>query len=304
MFTKFHNVSFDATTVTGLELENRILHILTTGQSYEVRFTSNASAEAGLTELTNILNSLELSSSVVKTTQEAPETTKTQELKDTLLNGLSRLQGFASSLKSTATDKVQETVKAKIVGAIHNKVIDLQITKDELMQRAQDLLESLEAAIEHADEEPKPMATRNEPKTKSDVEHPAKGTSEAVERATQILGFDNIFGSTDAAKPVVHVTGTTPAKNLTAEEFKEIFGTPAEPLIGDLSERQLREFIGEFVDNALENERVQQLFQNIKDNFGADEAAGAIDGYKNLILSISLTNSEMKLSDVIARFFG
>lgn len=295
MFTKFHNVSFIASTVTGLEMEANVIHILTTGQSYEVRFATKSEAEAGLTELTDILNG------TVKTAQEAPKASKADELKNIITNGFDRLQGVLEGAKTTATDKVQEAILAQVLGGAGKTVSDLMDRKDDLVQRATDMLSSLEKLLDNEEvkEEPKPMATRNEPK----AETPVKGTEEAVKRATSILDTDGIFTDTT---PVVNVqvTATVDPKKITAEEFKQIFGTPAEPLIGDMSERQVREFIAEFVDGALANERVQQLFQNIKDNFGVDEAEGAIDGYKNLILTICLQNTEMTLSEIISRYFS
>lgn len=292
MFTTFHNVSFIASTVTGLEVEMNILHILTTGQGYEVRFKSGEEAQQGLKELTDILNG------TVKTAQEAPKSSKADELKNIINGGFDRLQSTLENVKATATDKVQEAIMAQVLGGAGKTVSDLMDRKDDLVQRAADMLSTLEKLLdtEEVKEEPKPMATRNEPKA-------TKGTEEAVQRATSIIDTDGIF--TDSTPIVnVQVTAAIDPKKITADEFKQIFGTPAEPLIGDMSERQLREFIAEFVDGALSNERVQQLFQNIKDNFGVDEAEGAIEGYKNLILTICLQNTEMTLSEIISKYFS
>ena len=295
MFTKFHNVSFIASTVTGLELEMNTIHILTTGQSYEVRFKTNEEAQAGLSELTDILNAASGQGST-NSAQEAQGASKVNDLKDILNSGLNRLQGILESAKSTATDKVQEAVMAQVLGTAGKTVSDLMDYKEALVTRATDLLSTLEKALEP---EEKPMATRNEPKSE-----PTKKTEcfkDEVATATSILDVDSIF--TSSAKDL-DVSAVITPKKMSADHFKSIFGTPEEPLIGDLSERQLREFIGEFVDGALANERVQHLFQNIKDNFGADEAEGAIDGYKNLILTICLQNTEMTLSEVISRYFN
>lgn len=292
MFTTFHNVSFIASTVTGLEVEMNILHILTTGQGYEVRFKTEEEAQQGLKELTDILNG------TAQTAQEAPKASKTDELKNIIAGGFDRLQSTLENAKTTASDKVQEAIMAQILGGAGKTVSDLINRKDDLVQRAADMLSTLEKLLdtEEVKEEPKPMATRNEPKA-------AKGSEEAVQRATSIIDTDGIF--TDSTQIVnVQVTAVADPKTITAGVFKQIFGTPAEPVIGDMSERQVREFISEFVDGALSNERVQQLFQNIKDNFGADEAEGAIDGYKNLILTICLQNTEMTLSEIISKYFS
>lgn len=303
MFTKFHNVSFIASTVTGLELENNIIHILTTGQGYEVRFATKSEAEAGLVELTDLLNAV--AAGTTKTAQEAPKSSKVDDLKATITSGFDRLQSVLEGAKTAATDKVQEAIMAQVLGTAGKTVSDLMDRKDDLLQRAADMLSSLETLLdtEEVKEEPKPMATRNEPKAKA---APAsKGTEEAVKRATSILDTDGIFsGAKEMPEFTAEVKATRDTKKITAEEFKQIFGSEAEPVIGDMSERQVREFIAEFVDGALANERVQQLFQNIKDNFGVDEAEGAIDGYKNLILTICLQNTEMTLSQIIARYFS
>lgn len=295
MFTTFHNVSFIASTVTGLEVEMNILHILTTGQGYEVRFKSGEEAQQGLKELTDILNG------TAKTAQEAPKASKTDELKATIASGFDRLQSVLEGAKTTATDKVQEAILAQVLGGAGKTVSDLLEHKDVLVQRATDMLSTLEKLLDKEETpEQRPMATRNKPEAAT----PAKGTEEAVKRATSIIDTDGIFTDNTAPSFDAQVTATVDAKKITADQFKQIFGTPAEPVIGDMSERQVREFIAEFVDGALANERVQQLFQNIKDNFGADEAEGAIDGYKNLILTICLQNTEMTLSEIISRYFS
>lgn len=303
MFTKFHNVSFIASTVTGLELENNIIHILTTGQGYEVRFATKSEAEAGLVELTDLLNAAV--SNTTKTAQEAPKASKADELKATITSGFDRLQSVLEGAKTTTTDKVQEAIMAQVLGTAGKTVSDLMNRKDDLLQRAADMLSSLETLLdtEEVKDEPKPMATRNKPAPEEKVT--SKGAAEAVKRATSILDTDGIFsGAKEMPEFTAEVKATRDTKKITAEEFKQIFGTEAEPVIGDMSERQVREFIAEFVDGALANERVQQLFQNIKDNFGEDEAEGAIDGYKNLILTICLQNTEMTLSQIIARYFS
>lgn len=295
MFTTFHNVSFIASTVTGLEVEMNTLHILTTGQGYEVRFKSGEEAQEGLKELTDILNG------TTKTAQEAPKASKTDELKATIASGFDRLQSVLEGAKTTATDKVQEAILAQVLGGAGKTVSDLLERKDDLVQRATDILSTLEKLLDKEEtKEQRPMATRNKPEAAT----PAKGTEEAVKRATSIIDTDGIFTDNTAPSFDAQVTATVDAKKITADQFKQIFGTPAEPVIGDMSERQVREFIAEFVDGALANERVQQLFQNIKDNFGADEAEGAIDGYKNLILTICLQNTEMTLSEIISRYFS
>lgn len=306
MFTKFHNVSFIASTVTGLELEQNVIHILTTGQGYEVRFASKTEAETGLQELTDLLNSAAAGTS--NTTQEAPKAFNVDDLKDTIAAGWDRIQNVSGRAKTTTTDKVQEALMAQVFGSVGKTVSELLDRKDDLVKRATDMLSSLESLLdteEEVNEEPKPMATRNEPKAKPEQPaQPAKNTEEAVPRATSILDTDGIFSGAKEM-PVVNadVKAVRDIKKITADEFKQIFGTPAEPVIGDMSERQVREFISEFVDSSLANDRVQQLFQNIKENFGADEAEGAIDGYKKLILTICLQNTEITLSEIISRYF-
>lgn len=308
MFTKFHNVSFIASTVTGLELEQNVIHILTTGQGYEVRFTTKKEAENGLQELTDLLNA-ELTGTS-KTTQEDPKAFNADDLKDTIAAGWDRILNVSGRAKTT-TDKVQEALMAQVFGSVGKTVSDLFDRKDDLVKRATDMLSSLESLLdtEEVAEEPKPMATRNEPKAKptptAQTATPAKNTEEAVHRATSILDTDGIFsGAKGMSESNADVKAGRDIKKITTEEFKKIFGTPAEPVIGDMSERQVREFISEFVDSSLANERVQQLFQNIKENFGADEAEGAIDGYKKLILTICLQNTEITLSEIISRYFN
>lgn len=296
MFTKFHNVSFIASTVTGLEIEGTTIHILTTGQSYEARFKTKAEAEAGLSELTDILNGMS------NNPQEAPKPSKKDELKTAITLGFDRLQSTLEAAKTSATNKVQEAVMAQVFGTGGQVVADILGRKDDLVARATDMLSKLETLLdakEDVKKEPAPMATRNEPKVA------VKGSNEAVKRATSILDADGIFSS-DKESPELSTgaKSTSDSKKITAAEFKKIFGTNAEPCVGDFSERQLREFIGVFVDGALANDRVQQLFQNIKDNFGVDEAEGAIEGYKALILTISLQNIDMTLSEIISRYFS
>lgn len=288
MFTKFHSVSFIASTVTGLEVEQNELHINTTGESFTVRFKTKEEALSGLEELTEILNGKK---------KEEPKDESAWDIKDTLKFGIDRFNETFGNIKSAATDKVQEAVISQILGTTGKAVSDIMDRKDELMSRAAVLLSTLETALDNTTEE-KPMATRNKP-----VDESTEKTScfkDVVTRATSILDTDGIFTSLSTDSGAI----TRDTKKITTEQFKEIFGTESEPLIGDMSERQLREFIGEFVDNALANDRVQQLFQNIKDNFGTNEAEEAIEGYKKLILTIALQNTEMTLSDVISRYFS
>lgn len=288
MFTKFHSVSFIASTVTGLEVEQNELHINTTGESFTVRFKTKEEALSGLEELTEILNGKK---------KEEPKDESAWDIKDTLKFGIDRFNETFGNIKSAATDKVQEAVISQILGTTGKAVSDIMDRKDELMSRAAVLLSTLEAALDNTTEE-KPMATRNKP-----VDESTEKTScfkDVVTRATSILDTDGIFTSLSTDSGAI----TRDTKKITTEQFKEIFATESEPLIGDMSERQLREFIGEFVDNALANDRVQQLFQNIKDNFGTNEAEEVIEGYKKLILTIALQNTEMTLSDVISRYFS
>lgn len=296
MFTKFHNVSFKTDTVTGLEIDQKnTLYITTTGETFAVPFQTRDEAVDGLQELTDILNG-------TTTKQDEPQASKVDDLKNTVAFGFDRLQSILGDIKESASSKAQEALMAQVLGTAGKTVSDLMERKDDLVQRAADMLSTLESLLDKEETPaPRPMATRNKP---VDVEIKTGEASDAVKRAKSIIDTDGIFASIAEQFDDVRLSATVEPKKLTVEQFKQVFGTPDEPLIGDMSERQLRDVISEFVDNAMDNERVQTLFATIRQNFSDEEADNAIEGYKNLMLTIALQNVESTLSDVISKFFN
>ena len=280
MFTKFHNVSFKTDTVTGLEIDQKnTLYITTTGETFAVPFQTRDEAVVGLQELTDILNG-------TTAKQDEPQASKVDDLKNTVAFGFDRLQSILGDIKESASNKAQEALMAQVLGTAGKTVSDLMERKDDLVQRATDMLSTLEKLLDKDEvQEQRPMATRNKP---VDVEIKTGEASDAVKRAKSIIDTDGIFASIAEQFDDVRLSATVEPKKLTVEQFKQVFGTPDEPLIGDMSERQLRDVISEFVDNAMDNERVQTLFATIRQNFSDEEADNAIEGYKNLMLTIAL----------------
>ncbi|QCW18577.1 hypothetical protein SEPL_494 [Salmonella phage SE_PL] len=286
MFTKFHNVSFITSTVTGLEVEGNHLVIHTTGSSYEVPFKSGAEAKSGLDELTDILNNKN-----INTNKKEETASKTDDILNLAQEAVESLQGVLGTLRSAATSKVADVAVQKVLDRIDGRLSSVLDAKDDLIAKAKSI-------FEHAEPENKPKA---QPKTKE------KSVVKEPKNSDVPVG-DNIFGDIlndiFTGTSCVDVSHEHGAKKITVDEFKQVFGTESEPLIGDLTDKQLREFISEFVDGALENERVQVLFNNIKEQFGVEEAEKAIEGYKKLIHTFCNQNVEMTLSQVIARYFS
>lgn len=312
MFTTYRNISFIAKNVTGLEVDGKETIILSTDGSFTVNYKSNQEALDDLPNLTAVINAATGTGSTENNAHTASSDSKVDSVQDTITSAFSRLRDLVGDVKSTANDKIQEAAQEallkKAFGTSGTVISDLLNGKDELLGRAQRLLESLDASL-NPETEKKPMATRNEPaKPEPTQAEPVKAEPAKAEPAKPNTCFKDVAFGLDTSDIFASVSSSAQqirdAKKLTVDEFSAVFGTPNEPVIGDLSERQLREFIGEFIAGALENERVQQLFQNIKDQFGEDEAEGAIEGYKNLVLTICLQNVEMTLSEIIQNYFS
>lgn len=312
MFTTYRNVSFIAKNVTGLEVDDKETIILSTDGSFAVNYKSNQEALDDLPNLTAVINAATGNGSTENNAHTASGESKVDSVQDTITSAFSRLRDLVGDVKSTANDKIQEAAQEallkKVFGTSGTVFSDLLNGKDELLSRAQRLLESLDASL-NPEPEQKPMAARNEPaKPEPTQAEPVKAEPAKAEPTKPNTCFKDVAFGLDTSDIFSSVSSSAQqirdAKKLTVDEFSAVFGTPNEPVIGDLSERQLREFIGEFIAGALENERVQQLFQNIKDQFGEDEAEGAIEGYKNLVLTICLQNVEMTLSEIIKNYFS
>lgn len=286
MFTKFHNVSFITNTVTGLEVEGKTLVIHTVNSTYEVPFQTGTDAQVALEELTDILNNKTTSS------KKEDKATKTDDILNLAQDAVESLQGVLGTLRTVATAKVADCAVQSVLDRIDGRLSSILDAKDDIIAKAKTI-------FENAEPENKPQS---QPKAK------AKQVQE--ETKNEDVQSENFFGDilndifTGTSCVNVKVDDEHGAKKISVEEFKQVFGTEFEPLIGDLTDKQLREFISEFVDGALENERVQALFNNIKEQFGTEEAESAIEGYKKLIYTFCNQNVEMTLSQVIARYFS
>lgn len=281
MFTKFHSVSFIASTVTGLEIDGKELVIRTTGDSFVVPFSSASAAKDGLAELTDILNT--------KTPVGDAQPSKTDSVLNAAQDAVQSLQGVLGTLRANATAKVQDIAVQAVLDRIDRKLEKAFDAKDDLLSMARGIFEK-------AQPENKPTKVQDEPVVYEKTETPRKDVKDFSSVLDSIFtGINGIVNDVDTEHG---------AKKLSVDEFKQLFGTDQEPLIGDLTDKQLKEFISEFVDGALQNERVQSLFNTIKEQFGKDEAESAIDGYKNLIYTFSVQNVEMTLSQIIARYFN
>lgn len=81
-------------------------------------------------------------------------------------------------------------------------------------------------------------------------------------------------------------------------------GSEDEPLISDLTALELKYLIDEFVDGAMTNPKTQQVFGNIYEIFGKEEAGLAVENLKKIIYEMAVNNPNDKLSDVLKRFLG
>jgi|AGFT01.1.fsa_nt_gi hypothetical protein len=288
MFTKFHSVSFIASTVKGLEVDGKELVIRTTGDSFVVPFSSASAAKDGLAELTDILNS--------KAPVGDTQSTKTDSVLNAAQEAVQSLQGVLGTLRATATNKVQDLAVQAVLDRIDSKLEKAFDAKDDLFAMARSIFEK-------AQPENKPTKVQDDPVVYEKKETP-KPENKTKDFASVLDGIFTGVSSIVENTVNVKVDAEHGAKKLSVEEFKQLFGTALEPRIGDLTDKQLKEFISEFVDGALQNERVQSLFETIKAQFGKDEAESAIDGYKNLIYTFSVQNVEMTLSEIIARYFN
>lgn len=81
-------------------------------------------------------------------------------------------------------------------------------------------------------------------------------------------------------------------------------GSEDEPLIGDMTSPELKALIEEFVDGAMTNPKTQQVFGNIYEIFGKEEAGLAVENLKKIIYEMAVNNPHVKLSDVLKRFLG
>lgn len=285
MFTNFHNVSFISSDVSGLEVEGKSLFIQTfNNKSFEVKFNTPEDAHNGLRELTVILNGGNTKPSSVES--------KADEVLQSAKSVFDSLQGSFGTLRDKLTSKVTDiALEAMIKGS---PVSELFSRKDELINAAHELSKMFTHSSTDTEATP-PVAEPSKPDTKPEPVREVQPCFNDV--------LDSIFTAGPAAKKT-QVNVTKVAKKLSSEEFKQVFGTPDEPLVGDFLDPQLKEFIADFVDGALANERVQSLFSSIKEQFGEAEAEAAIESYKTLIYTFCVQNTEMTLSGIIQQFFS
>ena len=284
MFTNFHNVSFIRSEVIGLEVEGTTLLIETSKKTFEVSFASEEEAKAGLQELTSVLNGSTDST-------KKPSASKTDKV----------LQDTIQSLQSLRDKATKHIADAAFDTIIKGRTSDI---KDDLLSFAQNLPNILDMFNTPKDEVEEPVKpTPKAMKPKAEVEETVKPNQQAVKPTTC---FNDILSGIFTAPTEtvdIKVTSGLP-KTMTLDEFKLVFGTDKEPVIGDLRHDQIKEFVSDFVDGVLENERVQTLFSSIKKQFSEEDALKAVEGYKDLIYTVSIQNIEMTLSAIIQNFFS
>lgn len=284
MFTKFHNVSFDTNDVAGIEVDGNTLYIEmhTRGKVYELEFENSDLANSAQEELTNVLNGIQ--------PKEKTTDSRTESVLRTAKETVESLQSVVDSLRNKAANKVTEVA---IDSFLKGKLGSLGDIKGDIFSVAKDLSKMFETVVQ--DETPAPAPKQKTARS----EQPKTETKQPTTCFSDLLKSD-IFTSNSVFVKVLQPE----AKTLTVEQFKLLFGTPDEPVIGDLSNTQLKELISSFVDDALENDRVKSLFQSIRKQFSPEEADAAVQGYKELILTFSLQNIEMTLSEVLEKFFS
>lgn len=191
-----------------------------------------------------------------------------------------------------AADQAASTVKAKA---------------EELSQKLEDVLGTVTAAVavkkEELDDELKAvildmqrgfsaMATEVPDESKEDEGTKAKGAGWSRNMTSKKSIFNgDIF------------SGAVPEEQ--EEEIRPgSVGSEDEPLIGDLTSPELKALIDEFVDGAMTNPKTQQVFGNIYEIFGKEEAGLAVENLKKIIYEMAVSNPHVKLSDVLKRFLG
>lgn len=286
MIINFRNINFNLNDFNGSVVEGKVLYVYVGKHTFDLTFKTTAEAKEANDELAELLKSAGGKSST-ETKKDSlnilfdrfkEKVEEKVSSVDTLATTLSFAVGSLASLaknkaKDAALNKLQSTIEKRVESVIN----DLGSVLDGIVST----VKSEEAPVDN-------------PKAKEPVK--------AADQKRHKVFTPDVFGAkaSTESKPVnskhVDVEVETPL-------FRDIAGTEDEPLIGDLTEEQLEQYIDEFMQDVLGNERVQDMFKSILGNFDADTAANALDGFKKVVLSIALQNEEKTLSSVLKDYF-
>lgn len=283
MIITFKNVTFLPYDFSGAVVEGKTLYIYSGSKTFDIEFKTSAEAREALAELNELLKSALGTSPGEAASPEAQIEQVLTKITDSIDTVTSTVTATLSGLFATAT----ATAKKAAVDAVVNKA------KGSIEERVETILGDLSSALASLgivdDEEtakPKAKEPNREPQSKPQPEIIKKRRS-----------FDaDVFGATAVETP-----NETDQRELPL--FTDVAGTPDEPLIGDLTHSELEDYIEQFMQDVMSNERVQSMFQSILSNFDAEKAADALSGYKKVVLTIALQNPEQTLTQVIQNYF-
>lgn len=191
-----------------------------------------------------------------------------------------------------AADQAASTVKAKaeelsqkledVLGTVTAAVV---VKKEELESEFEEEFNDLKAVIREMQRGFAATEVPEEVEPKGDAGHSRRATKKSI------FNGDTFSGAVQA--------------ELQEEEIRPgSVGSEDEPLIGDMTSPELKALIEEFVDGAMTNPKTQEVFGNIYEIFGKEEAGLAVENLKKIIYEMAVNNPHVKLSDVLKRFLG
>lgn len=289
----FDNVSFNVNDFHGSLVDGKTLYIYTAKRTFDVEYTSNANALLALSRLEEAV-------------QEAQKTTSTSNTFGSLLDALGTVSNAAQKAAGKVKNKVQSN--SSLAYAMTSDAV-----VDALKAKAGKMVDDLEGTLGTVTAH---LSSKVLNSTK-DIEEQVNSTLETVKENINTV-FNEIMNHDDATVDSTPAKPSTESKSKGTRIFTEdafsgvkedekaqptLFSTD-EPLIGDMTSTELRKAIGDFVDSSLQNERVQELFKSINAIFGKDDVQEAVDALKTMIYDTAVQNPDVKLSDILHKFFG
>lgn len=297
MLINFKNVVFVAQDFKGAITDGKTLYIYVGPKTFDIDFKTSKEAEEARLELYTVLstefanmkatqgiqseksNELEFLSDLFSAAKTAVKDDGLSKVISSVEGLTDKLNGFLGSAKSKAKKAVVETVVNKAANSFEQRM-------DALSKELSDAIESI-GIFDVSASSDKATKTKSEPETKPEPK---------VQTKKRRTFTPDVFGSTPVQTP-------NEKDNRVLPPFPEVAGTPDEPLIGDMTQAELEDYIDQFMQDVLSNERVQDMFQSILSNFDAEKASEALSGYKKVVLTIALQNPELTLTQVIQNYF-
>lgn len=293
MLINFKNVVFVAHDFTGAIADGKTLYIYVGPKTFDIDFKTSKEAEEARLELYTVLstefanmkatqgiqkpNELEFLADLFSAAKTAVKDEGMSKVISSVEGLTDKLNGLLGSAKSKAKKAVVDTVVNKATHSFEQRLDAL----------AKELTNAIESIGIFDDSAPSEKSTKNKSETKPEPK---------VQTKKRRTFTPDVFGSTPVQTP-------NETDNRVLPPFPEVAGTPDEPLIGDMTQAELEDYIDQFMQDVLSNERVQDMFQSILSNFDAEKASEALSGYKKVVLTIALQNPELTLTQVIQNYF-